>query len=497
MPRTLDDVRRALGDEFERIKREDPSARTNLKEALERASVVQAVRDILSLQNGAKIPGSPAELDVFEMVVCLMTSKNRKWLSESQVGYPQDQATAEHAHPGAALKSRVMPRSSKDKTDTEHSRQLIVDKHLPLRTYFMQLLDMCILDDERQKYASLLVLSDGGGLDAASAGAIPGPLFETNAWSILCGHEHLVRSLERLVRGQHEVTRASVTNTEAPQKIRELQLASLRALAHRVWEPWPTGQASPKDSLFAQLMVNVSLNRYLLEGWAFKKRSKLSLEIQVPFLEELEKTAPAGFLGLIKQSGANLEEYISHALALSLSDGRKPLTEAAHAKINEQVQHIIMSAHLPEFKAQEELNRLIEKHPMLVVAVMLPLLAWCYLHKERVVNDDTSIHASTVQIISGRSTVTKSGQHMVSLRRLFSTIVYSNQFESISVERLIHHEAYYATVRDITQELIGNRFRGAPLDYWIKRDQMLNEGISVELEHGIAASCLEPQKKQS
>lgn len=451
------------------------SLKKNINEFIEPKGVRKAIRDILSLPPSMKLPGSIQEHEIFEKIVLLMSIKSRKWLSEAQVAFPYKEMLLSKDVTDAELKSRVWDREIYELEDEIKKQRLIaIGDHLILREYFMNLLDKCILDDERKKYPHLLTLVNTTPENLNEQGEIKSGI-DASAWYLFRYCNEVIRSLEknsRIMPKTQDINELLDDNNATEQNAKQLHLFQSK-VDDGPWKKWMKLTTPSQDSLFARLFVHACLNRMMLEIWAFERRSKQALLIQEAMVKKLETTIPKGIVPLLKQhtktGSLDHKGFIQDAFDLHTSDEvnlLKTLTPNVLERINEQVKAVMESSLSNEFSGEVEVNLIMNKLSVPAQALLWLGFTWSYFHNSKLVNDDPRIHSPELAPISRRSKLVQDGQGMVTLRRFLVTLLNSYQWYSPSVKRLLQHESYFSTVRRRILRVFEQDFKPTTLAEW-------------------------------
>lgn len=467
MSRTPENIECALNEEVLRVEREKSKenskedSKVEALETLEPPAVKQAIRDILSLEPGSPIPATKHEIELFSKIYCLMSNRNRKWLSESHVALPYAHMSGSGEPREAALKSRL----SGNRSSTAAAQ---LETGIALRNYFMQLLQMCLPQKELDAYPHLLSLFDNG-----FSGSDFTPVKEVGAWYVLTFFQQNFFQAERSVRPLPPFgsTLVDLSKPDYILGVHEKIFSRLPGLVAS--SPWRTAideKGVSSDSLFSRLMINVALNRLVLEQWAYARRVQAAAPMQLGLIAELEKAAPKGFANLIqnfeKDGVIDFSEFTKAMLPDLLTDRKDILTPNIIARIEQQSDAIIASASLEEFSGDEEVNLTFMRRPEITKAMAWLALVWSYLHNGAYPEDDPAIHTSITRLISRRSAIVLNGQHMVSLRRLVSSLLMTQAWALPSIERARLHIQYVGDVRALLISTVQAAFKGASLAQW-------------------------------
>ncbi|MFD1840341.1 hypothetical protein [Paracidovorax cattleyae] len=460
--RTWTDAQRALENEFERVERKEKenSAKDGRKEkkvklAIEKSTVIQVIRDVLSLPENVETPGTKQEHLLLEQIVCLMNFHNRKWMREIQVAFSYMQMIGDDIPGEAEIKLRV----TLSELDEAKERGRIVD----LRNYFCKLLRMCIPGEEQVLHDELEDF-----LNKYSVADARVEVLESAAYNVATSFQSAFYECKRSIRPRP--VRVDCLSDESHRHRYPNLLDQYIKISTQISgrDSFRIGLAA-EDSLFTRLYLNASLNRFLLEQWAYEWRARKALPVQVELVKSLESSG----CQIISTLGRHINdgvvcypEVVKEVLAETLQSAggaERVLTSNVLERIGEQVCACQASALLPEFRNEHGTNEFMLKYPPLSCCLWWIVLTWCYLHKSTLPNDDARVHSSLTRPISKRSKIVVGGQQMSSLRRLFSTLFYSYQFVSPSVKRLHYHADHVAGVKKVVNDFVGMELKTASL----------------------------------
>lgn len=456
MSRTPLSIECALNEEILRVVRVKTKKRA--LETVEPPAVKRAIRDILSLESSFSVPATEREIELFTKIYCLMSNRNRNWLSESQVALP-------YAHMAEPRETTLKSRLNESRSSAAASQP---ETGIALRNYFLQLLQMCLTQEELDQYPHLLCLFDNGFSESDQA-----PVKEVGAWYVLTFFQQNFFRAERSARPLPPPG-CTIIDLSKPDYILGVHQKIFSRLASTLASnPWRTAintTAASPDSLFARIIINVALNRFTLEQWAYARRVTAAAPMQLGLIAELEKRAPQGLIHLLhdyeKDGVIDFAELTVAMLSDLLADRKGVLTRNMLTRIDQQADAIIESASLEEFSGDDEINQTFEKRPAITKAMAWLALTWSYLHKGAYPEDDPAIHSSTTNLISRRSTIILNGQHMVSLRRLVSSLLMTQAWAHPSAERARLHVQYVGEVRALLISSLQAAFKGASLSQW-------------------------------
>lgn len=457
MKRTLKNIECALDAELIRVGRNKP--KPEILETVEPTAVEQAIRDILSLDSVSPVPATEKEIELFSKIYCLMSSHNRKWLTESQIALPYAELIASEAPREAELKSRLHGGNDENESEPPKTGML-------LRNYFLKLLSMCLPQAELDKYPHLLTLFDNGfsGLT---------PVRESGAWYVLTYFQQSFFLVEQSVR-PIPPPGTTLVDLANPDYINGVHAQILSKLPEKVassrWRAAISTTKSSSDSLFSRLLLNVALNRFILEQWAYVRRVKAAAPMQLGLVAELEKVAPAGIVSSLQnfrtEKGIDYAAFTKSLLAERLNGKSGLFTPNMVARLDKQANAIIESASLEEFSGDVEINRTFLRIPEATTAMAWLALAWSYLHSGSYPDDNPDVHAPVARLISRRSPIVFNGQGMVSLRRLVSSLMTTYMWVHPSTERIRLHLRQVEAVRAFFVSELRVAFKQTSLAQW-------------------------------
>lgn len=463
--RTLADAQRALGEEFERVTYKEKAAslaegreEKKVKLALEPSTVIQAIRDILSLAPDEEVPGTPEERLLLEQILCLMNFRNRKWMSEIQVALPHAEMVGNDIPKEAALKLRVTLDDAEDAKERSRS--------IELRNYFNGLVLMCVPREESERNHDLLSTIS---MEKDHADGVQVAVLESGAYSIACLFQQAFYQSERQARPE-PVAAESLSDDALRQRYLRTMAAYLQISRNIPGRQCFSEKSKNTDSLFARIYVNAAFNRFLLEQWAYERRAREAFTVQVGIATSLEASAPKGLIpllhkqqnyGVIYYPGVVREIFAKH---LERAGGaEKVLTANVLERIKSQALAGQASALSPEFEGEHSTNEWMLKLPELSYCLWWIVLTWCYLHEIKLPDDDARVHSSSTKPITKRSKNIGGGQRMSSLRRMFSTLFYSGQWRSASVARLQSHSEHIAGIKKAVRDFVAVELKPASL----------------------------------
>lgn len=489
MDRTFSTIERALGDEFNRVRREYPGR--EIKTAVEDGIVRKVIREILSLPPNAKVPGTPLEHSLLESVICLVSFHNRKWLTEIQVAIPYSRLTSKVRPKDARLKAKVPVRP----VPNEGVAPFMLSD-MQLRNYFLKWLLMCVPKSELKVFPHLLSLFNQNE-DAAETTDRLEVVMESGAWEVLSKCQKFVYASEKKARpAKKKRKRVQSYSSEDIKSIQAKILASTTlSVAESVWRADLLKTSPSQDGLFAKLLINAALNRFILENWAFEERSLSVAEIHSGFLSELEKSAPEGLIQILSEH--RFEGKIRHRdlalrlLPYSLSNHKSGLTTTVVEALDAQSEAVLASAALREYETEIEVNRIFSLDTEISRAMIWLALAWIYLNGKTLPNDNPTLHATGFRPVSRRARTTQIGQNMVSLRRVLSSLLLNHHHKHPSAERSALHVKWVIDVRNIVIRTLLENFKQATLSQW---DSALTSGLT-DIELGdLLGRCGLPSK---
>lgn len=459
MKRTFKSIECALDEELIRVERNNPKPET--LQTVEPSAVKHAIRAILSLESDKPVPATENELLLFSKIYCLMSNHNRKWLGETQIALPYAELVAPEGPREAELKSRLLEHHCEDDPAPPKTG-------IALRNYFLDLLSTCLMQEELDKYPHLLTLFE---YDQPERGLTP--VKESGAWYVLTYFQQNFFLAEQSVRPipPSGATLADLSNTDYINGVHEKILARLPdKVASSPWRVAIAATEGSSDGLFSRLLLNVALNRFILEQWAYVRRVQAAAPIQLGLVAELEKVAPGGIVSLFQDLKTE-EEFDYAALTKSLLtehlNGRNDLlTPNMLNRIDQQANAIIESAFLEEFSGDVEINNSLLRIPEVTTAMAWLALTWSYLHSGSYPDDDPDVRSPVSKLISRRSPIIVNGQHMVSLRRLVSSLMNTQMWAHPSTDRIRLHIRQVGDVRAFFVSQLKEAFKQTSLAQW-------------------------------
>lgn len=472
MKRTLKSIECALNAELIRVERNKP--KSGILETVEPPAVKQAIRDILSLKSDSPVPAKEDELRLFSKIYCLMGSHNRKWLSEAQIALPYAEMIASEGPREAELKSRL--HGSPGENESEPPK-----KGMALRNYFLELLSMCLFQEDLDQYPHLLTLFDNGVTENSMV-----PVKESGAWYVLTYFQQNFFLAEQSVRPipAPDITFVDLSKPDYINGVHEKIFVELpNKVASSPWRAAISTTEGSSDSLFSRLLINVALNRFILEQWAYVRRVHAAAPMQLGLVTELEKVAPDGIISslqnLVTEKGINYEALTRALLAEHLTGRSDLLTPNMVIRIDQQANAITESALLEEFSGDREVNRSFLRFPEVTTAMAWLALTWSYLHSGSYPDDDPDVRSPFSRLISRRSPIIVNGQHMVSLRRLVSSLMITCMWAHPSTERIRLHLRQVGAVRAFFVSQLQEAFKQTSLAQW--DSVMMSENSSEQV----------------
>ncbi|WP_454253460.1 hypothetical protein [Pseudomonas sp. Marseille-Q7302] len=470
MKRTFRSIECALDEELIRVERNKPKPET--LQAVEPSAVKQAIRDILSLEPDKPVPATENELVLFNKLYCLMSSHNRKWLSETQIALPYADLIAPKGPREAELKSRLNENYGEDESAPPR-------RGIALRNYFLDLLSMCLAQEDFDKYPHLLTLFEDGQPESGLT-----PVKESGGWYVLTHFQQKFFLAEQSVRPvpPYGATLADLSKPDYINHVHEKIFARLPdKVASSPWRAAVAASEMTSDSLFSRLLLNVALNRFILEQWAYVRRVQAAAPIQEGLVAELEKVAPNGIVSLLQdfetEDGLDYAALTKSLLTEHLNGRNNLLTPNMLSRIDQQANAITESALLKEFSGDVEINRSFLRFPVITTAMAWLALTYSYLHSGLYPDDDPNVRSPVSKLISRRSTIIVNGQHMVSLRRLVSSLVSTQMWAYPSTDRLRLHFRQVGDVRAFFVSQLTGAFKQTSLAQW---DSVMTSEYSPE-----------------
>ena len=459
MKRTLKNIECALDAELIRVERNKP--KPEILETVEPPAVKQAIRDILSLESGSPVPATEKEFELFSKIYCLTSSHNRKWLSEAQIALPYAEMVAPEGPREAELKSRLYGSHGEDEFAPPKTG-------IALRNYFLELLSMCLPQEELDKYPHLLTLFDNGRSESGLT-----PVKESGAWYVLTHFQQKFFLAEKAAR-PIPPSGMTLVDLSKPDYINGVHEKIFARLPDKVASsPWRAAVVATKgcsDSLFSRLLLNVALNRFILEQWAYVRRVQAAAPMQLGLVAELQKVAPNGIVSLLQdletEKGFDYAALTKSLLAEHLNSRNDLLTPNMLTRIDQQATAITESASLEEFSGDGEINGFFLRFPVVTTAMAWLALTWSYLRNGSYPEDDPDVRSPVSKLISRRSPIIVNGQHMVSLRRLVSSLMSTQMWAHPSTDRIRLHFRQVGDVRAFFVSQLQGAFKQTSLAQW-------------------------------
>lgn len=459
MKRTFKSIECALDEELVRVERNKPKPET--LQTVEPSAVKQAIRDILSLESDKPVPATENELMLFSKIYCLMSNHNRKWLSRTQIALPYAELVAPEGPREAELKSRLHENHGEDESVPPRTG-------IALRNYFLDLLSMCLTQEELDKYPHLLTLFVDGQPESGLT-----PVKESGAWYVLTHFQQNFFLAEQSVRPipPSGATLADLSKPDYINGVHEKIFARLpEKVASSSWRAAVAATEGSSDSLFSRLLLNVALNRFILEQWAYVRRVQAAAPMQLGLVAELEKVAPDGIVSLLQdlETGEGFDyAALTKSLLTEHLNGRNDLlTPNMLTRIDQQANAITESALLEEFSGDGEINTSFLRFPVVTTAMAWLALTWSYLHSGSYPDDDPDFRSPVSKLISRRSPIIVNGQHMVSLRRLVSSLMSTQMWAHPSTDRIRLHFRQVGDVRAFFVSQLKGAFKQTSLAQW-------------------------------
>lgn len=432
---------------------------------VEPRTLEDAIKDILSQP---KLPPlSKEEMDVFNMVFSIMARENRNWRSISQLALPLgESAGAAQGGFDAKLKSRVgLPVHGADGTLVAP----VPNEQMQVRRRFLDLVSMCIPMEERERYPHILTLVDSHVVQTSLTPSNDSTGVDAAAWCIVSYFSTAMQWERGVPMQEHRIKPEMPLDAVEANYAAALSKMEARIDA-RPWRKTIRDMPASEDSLFARLLVNAALNRHCLETWAFENRLNEVLPMQVRVFDELSRTIPDGLEeALSAVSGGRREVYlhvVEQALAPTLANKRKAMTDKVINHISEQVDAVIASVHDHLFENEMQLNQFLAEYEERARLLLWIMLTWCYQHEFEIATESPGANRPKVVVVSSRAKLLVESQHMSTLRRMLSTPAFSQQWERPSGRRLELHAKHISAMRTLVRSKVEESLRGASLAQW-------------------------------
>lgn len=486
MSRTFNVNECALNEELKLVARKVPA--NGRLDTVEPSTVKQAIADILSLSPESEIPVTEEELCLFDQLYCLMSMKNRKWMTEADLALPYDQMISPSGPKSAELKSRLYGVKRRDKHSNRPPSKLT---GIELRNYFLQQLKKCLPVADTEAFPHLLTLFDN---DLSGEKALL--VLELRALTTLTLVQQMIFQAERQARPLPPmgITFSKAATTAYIESVHTKIRSNLpKLVAQSAWRKTLHSNAKNSDSVFVRLGLNAAVNRFVREQWSYSRRMQAAGEIQISLLKELEKSAPEGFLHLLRRDHNNpshntdFPKLVQLLLGNALEERSITITSKLFERIGTQADLILQSCERDEFMGDIEMNQTLSARPECTKALAYLALVWCHVCKANFPDDDPYIHAAVIRLVSSRSALVMSGQHMVSFRRLISPLLNTQAYAFPSAYRMTKHIEHVVYVRKFLIDQLLYNFKTASLNQW---DKVMRASLSPAEFSNIVAEML-------
>lgn len=428
------------------------------------------VREMLSLPPGAPIDATDDELRVFGKICYLLSVKRKKWISASLATFPHDANQRPAQASGKFLSRLEAGPSSRRSAQGGASETLTEPSLLSGHSDLVEELFQFVPKSEADEFRCIVPPFN------ASAGEFGAPVYglpsvrDARAWMTIRAVQQYIYTLSNSFS---PCKPPGWTGTEM-----ELRHAAAGCIRHAVEDQakdlllrWRGDDQAdhPRDSLYSRLLVNIALNRFLICEIAIDRHASASAGIQVGLLSELMESCAGSVGQLVSQFQRDGDvDYLAltqHALGASIARAGRGIGGAVARRIEQQVAAIMESCRLREFEG-EAANAVFAKQPAAARAIGWLVLSWAFLNQVTVPNEDPEYNSPNVLLVSERSKIHTHGQGMILRRRLISSLLASQQYEELAMDRLALQQEFTSSIRQLMFRTVTDLFRGASLTTW-------------------------------
>lgn len=437
---------------------QDNTSSCRITELPSKAVSRSAIRKILALPDVAPIEATAGELRVFEKLYCLMSIQNPKWRSVAQVDSPVD---------GEGVESDALHRLMSRLPEAQGAGDQ--DNPMAEHNEFVQWLYACVPEPERVSFDGLLrPINASERIGTATPSGLL-PVMEAGGWYAVQACQNDVYRLPGLIKRRHAVPAGHFTSEDIEaQDVTERLFKFDQAMLKLSWLHLPSPHDVPRTSLFARLLLQVSLNRFLCVELGMDRLAITSTKLQVDVLQALSGAGYASIGELIQRfqraDGVDHLAMVNYAL-LGAAESNRRVTPILGQKIDKQVELILASCSRSEF-AEETTSENLMRDPVATRAVAWLLLTQASLTGATVLSEDPSVHTAQVRLISQRSTLATHGQAMMLRRKAISSILVSKQVDSLSIRRLRQQADYAQAIRLRCRNVLLRAFRSTGVHAW-------------------------------
>ncbi len=441
----------------------------------DKAASLNILKDMLSLGSAKEVDATDDELRIFGKICLLLSQKRKKWLMATHSTLPhgppdKQDAAVKRFTTRVAIPADCAPPSE---ADVDSAAELLGRKELicKLRSF--------VPDDELAQFSAILDFYDASSDSSGRRiDCLPG-VADVRGVLVLRGVQEFCYKLAHdapfslplewdgalpglLAAAQNEKLRAC-----------EAELQHHKIRWHRI-----SAQCSRGDSLFSRLLVNISMNRFLRDEVSISRHASEALEIQLGLVRELEEGGQAKLVEHIKifTNGGQVDCHrLSHALlAVSAARSGRSISPGVAKIIERQVGLIQSSCYLTEFSGESSNSHILRSEARVLAWLVL---AWAFLNKAKVSNEDPLIKSKRVFLISERSHPHSHGQGMILRRRLVSSLVVTRQLYCISAASLVGQYVYSSGIRGLANDAVTTALRRASLAGWLAISEDLKRFI--------------------
>ncbi|SAL51295.1 hypothetical protein AWB73_05367 [Caballeronia turbans] len=429
-------------------------------------SVRKALRDIFTMEDEPS--ASDEELRLFSAVYAIMTRRNWKWLTISQIAYPHG-SLVDGWPTNASLKSRI-GLSVAAYRDTKPPLEVI--EAMQVRRWFLDLVSMCVPASERDRYPHILNLVDSHAVNTDRPPSLRSSGVDCGAWCLANYFSHgmqMERSTAAVahpVKPEMTIEEVRAAHEKAIEKIRD-------AIDTHPWRFRIQDAPASQDSLFSRILVHAAVNRHCLETWAYEKRLIEVTPILQQIFDEVGQVVKGSLDAAVSDASTN--GYVDYptlarrTLPRSFASRNRALTNGVIERIGNQVDIVLASAYDDMFENEDQLNEFLVLNPDRARALLWIIFTWYYQNekneenKAMILNEDPRINKRKRPVISTRSKVITASQDISTLRRMVMTSVFSKQWERPDPDRLAMHARFNSDVRRLARSSLERSFKGASL----------------------------------
>ncbi len=441
----------------------------------DKAASLNILKDMLSLGSAKDVDATDEELRIFGKICLLLSQRRKKWLMATHSTLPhgppgkQEAAVKRFATRVAIPADCTPPREA----DVDSTAELLGRKELicKLRSF--------VPDEELAQFSAILDFHDASSDSSGRRiDCLPG-VADVSGVLVLRGVQEFCYRLahDAPFSPPLEWDGALPGLLAAAQKEKlsacETELQHHKTRWHKI-----SAQFNRGDSLFSRLLVNISINRFLRDEVSISRHAKDALEIQLGLVRELEDGGQARVVEHIEifTSGGQVDCHsLSRALlAASAARSGRSISTGVAKIIERQVELIQNSCYLKEFSGESSNSHILRSEAKVLAWLAL---AWAFLNKAKVSNEDPLIKSKRVLLISERSHPHSHGQGMILRRRLVSSLVVTRQLHCISAASVLGQHVYSSGIRRLANDAVTTVLRRASLAGWLAISEDLKRFI--------------------